>query len=511
MPTDVTHTYRWLYTVAHTLHEQLHSPHGILKTTLSLSQRALGAEGGCILTFDANGALHDAYLPERDVDGNDNALWQQLSNLTRSGNRSVTVGDLSVDRPWPRTDHSASSTMTGSAVSVPLLRDARLMGVLMLRHSTPLYFDDTSLRLLEKIAETAAVALENAERFEMLADSQALYRRLYKDASFPIIITDLRGEIVDANPKAYTLLGFDRQALMGLPLAAVLRVGSEPLSKVNLDSAAAVEELVLTATARTSSAVMLSVRLLARRVRLDTADYLVWVLQDMSEQVAQDEHRRDLSAMIYHDLRGPLHNINLGLTRVDKLMSDAPPAVADLLHLALGSTHQLTRMVNSLLDVEQLEAGQAQLDLKPIAVSELVRQSVDAVSMLSAEAGHRFEQQISPSLPLLNVDVDMMIRVIVNLLENAIKYTPPDEPVIVQADRVNGHVRVVVSDRGPGIPEDMRELIFDKYVRVRNNRVQRGVGLGLAFCRLAVQAHGGQIWVEDHPPQGSNFIIALPL
>lgn len=511
MPTDAAHTYRWLYTVAHALHEQLHSPHGILKTTLSLSQRALGAESGCILTFDANGALHDAYLPDDNIDGNDNGLWQQLSNLTRSGRRSVTIGDLSVDQPWPRGDRAPQTVMTGSAVAVPLLRDARLMGVLMLRQSTPLYFDDMNLRLLEKIAETAAVALENAERFELLADSQALYRRLYKDASFPIIITDLRGEIVDANPKAYMLLGFDRQALMGLPLAAVVRVGSEPLSEVNLDSAAAVEELELTATARTSSAVMLPVRLLARRVHLDTADYLVWVLQDMSEQVAQDEHRRDLSAMIYHDLRGPLHNINLGLTRVDKVMADAPPAVVKLLHLALGSTHQLTRMVNSLLDVEQLEAGRAELDRKPIAVSELFTQAIDAVSMLSEEAGHRFEQRVSPSLPLLSVDADMMVRVIVNLLENAIKYTPPERPVMVQAGQVNGHVRIVVSDHGPGIPEDMRELIFDKYVRVRNNRLQRGVGLGLAFCRLAVQAHGGRIWVEDNPPQGANFIIALPL
>src|SRR5690606_22606586 len=142
---------------------------------------AVDAESGCILTFDGDGALKDAYLPDDNVDGDDNPLWQRLSDLARNGRRTVTIGDLSVDRPWPRGDTHPLPQLAGSAVAIPLMRDMHLLGVLMLRQPTPLFFDDDSLRLLEKIAETAAVALENAERFEMLADSQALYRRLYKD------------------------------------------------------------------------------------------------------------------------------------------------------------------------------------------------------------------------------------------------------------------------------------------------------------------------------------------
>ena len=513
MPTDELRHFRWLYTIAHALHEQQGSPRAILKTTLLLTKQAVQSERGCIVTFEADGALKDAYMPDQNDPNSDsdNELWQRLSDLIQNGRRTVTVGDLSVDQPWPRRDNHPAAALTGSAVAVPLLRDSRLLAVLMLRHPTPLFFDSDSVELLKKIAETAAVALENAERFELLADSQALYRRLYKDASFPIVITGLRGDIVDVNPKALTLLGFDRQALLGLPLAAVLSIGRDPLDAANLHSAASGDELELSAKARTSSGQLLDVRLFARRVRLDSADYLVWAAQDMTAQVEQETHRRDLAAMIYHDLRGPLHNINLGLTRLDRLLVDSAPRVTELLRLSLGSTRQLTRMVNSLLDLEQLETGHAELDRKPVEVAELIARAAEAIGMLSEEAGHQLELRVHAGLPLLTVDFDMMVRVIINLLENAIKYTPDSGHVLVQADQTGDEISIVVSDSGPGIPADMREQIFDKYVRVKDSRAQSGLGLGLAFCRLAVQAHGGRIWVEDNTPHGARFIVMLPL
>src|SRR5690606_25656696 len=108
-----------------------------------------------------------------------------------------------VDQPWPRREGRHGPALGGSAVAVALQREQRLLGVLMLYHKTPMYFDTAGVQLLERAAETIAIALDNAERFEMLADSQALYRRLYKDASFPTVITDLRGNIIDANPRAY--------------------------------------------------------------------------------------------------------------------------------------------------------------------------------------------------------------------------------------------------------------------------------------------------------------------
>lgn len=511
MPTETLPHERWLYHLAHVLHEQEGSPRAVQKTALARAQQVTRAERGCIVTFEADGGFKDVYLPDRHATAPDNELWQRLSELVRNSRRTVTIGDLSVDQPWPRRETPSARSLSGSALAVALQRENRLVGVLMLYHSHPLHFDAAAAQLLEIAARTIAVALDNTEQLQMLADSQALYRRLYKDASFPTIITTLAGDIIDANPKAYEMFGYDRKALLGLPMAALMRVDGVPLSNDNLRAAAANEELTLNATARASDGQTLSIRLLARGVRLDTADYLVWVAQDMSAQAEQETMRRDLSAMIYHDLRGPLHNINLGLTRVDRLLTDRSPAVSQLLELALGSTRQLTRMVNSLLDLEQLETGHAELNLQLVASADLITQAVEATRLLSEDTGHELQCDVAPHLPLLNVDADMMVRVFINLIENAIKYTPSGGTVQLEAAQNNGQVWIAVSDNGPGISPEVRQQVFDKYVRVRGDRSHSGIGLGLAFCRLAVQAHGGQIWVEDNAPQGARFIVTLPL
>lgn len=510
MPTEATLHDRWLYHVAHMLHEQQGTPRAIEKITVALAEQLTRAERGCVVTFEADGGFKDVYLPNHNANIPDNELWQRLSELARNGRRTVTIGDLSVDQPWPRRETRNAPELSGSAVAVALERESRLLGVLMLYHSQPLHFDASTVVLLEKAARTIAVALDNAEQLQMLADSQALYRRLYKDASFPTIITTLRGDIIDANPKAYDLLGYERRTFLGLPLTAVVRVNGEPLTAEHLSSAANAGELELSATARTYDGRTLPVQLLARQVRLDTADYLVWVAQDMSAHAEHEEARRELAAMIYHDLRGPLHNINLGLTRVEKLVEDPSPAVSQLLQLALSSTRQLTRMVNSLLDLEQLESGTANLTRQLLDVPTLIQQAVDATRLEFEEAGQELELDIAADLPPINGDIEMLTRVLLNLLGNAIKHTSYGGRVCIDARYDGEFVCIAVADNGPGIPLDMRERIFDKYVRANSVRGRNNIGLGLAFCRLAALAHGGSIRVEDNSPQGARFVVALP-
>jgi signal transduction histidine kinase len=119
--------------------------------------------------------------------------------------------------------------------------------------------------------------------------------------------------------------------------------------------------------------------------------------------------------------------------------------------------------------------------------------------------------QIESSLPLVWVDADMIRRVVINLLENAVKFSPTDSDVQVGARRLEGQVEVWVQDHGPGIPPENRERIFNKFTRLQGANTPKGLGLGLAFCRLAVQAHGGKIWVESQPEQGSRFVLTLPV
>ena len=117
---------------------------------------------------------------------------------------------------------------------------------------------------------------------------------------------------------------------------------------------------------------------------------------------------------------------------------------------------------------------------------------------------------LTDELPALYIDQEMIERVIINLLDNAIKYSPPGGAITLSTASSNGEVYVRVKDSGPGIPPEAQQLIFDKFARVKQRNMPHGVGLGLAFCKLAVEAHGGRIWVRSNGI-GSTFTIALPV
>jgi signal transduction histidine kinase len=167
-------------------------------------------------------------------------------------------------------------------------------------------------------------------------------------------------------------------------------------------------------------------------------------------------------------------------------------------------------MVESLLDIQRLEEGKAVLDPKPTSMHSLLANAAQLVQPMALESNQRLLFNLDGELPFVTVDADMILRVITNLLENAVKYTPMGGAIKLGAAVVEGCVRISVEDSGPGIPKHMQRQIFDKFSRVKYRDAPKGVGLGLAFCRLAVEAHGGQIWVESEPGQGSVFYFTLP-
>jgi two-component system clock-associated histidine kinase SasA len=132
---------------------------------------------------------------------------------------------------------------------------------------------------------------------------------------------------------------------------------------------------------------------------------------------------------------------------------------------------------------------------------------------LVVDSGQRLKFDLSNGIPPVNLDGDMILRVVVNLLENALKYTPKEGTIQLNVELISSgkEVRIIVRDSGPGIPRHMQKQIFDKFSRVKYHDAPKGVGLGLAFCRLAVEAHNGEIWVESEVGEGSAFIFTLPM
>jgi signal transduction histidine kinase len=187
-------------------------------------------------------------------------------------------------------------------------------------------------------------------------------------------------------------------------------------------------------------------------------------------------------------------------------------ALQTMLNIARNSTGRIQRLVNSLLDINRLESGQQILDQHSIDPLLLIRESLKDVEPSAAGHQQKLENKATGVLPLIWVDVDMIHRVFINLLENAIKYTQVNGQIEIGAQATSGtFVKFWVRDNGPGISAADRDRIFDKFTRLRGKNNPSGLGVGLAFCKLAVLGHGGQIWIESELGKGATFWLTLPV
>jgi two-component system sensor histidine kinase KdpD len=223
---------------------------------------------------------------------------------------------------------------------------------------------------------------------------------------------------------------------------------------------------------------------------------------------AETEHLRNaLLSSVSHDLRTPLGVIT-GATSV-LLDESAQPDEAtkrDLLQTAHDEAERLTRLVRNLLDMTRLEAGALKIKKAPESVEELVGSALGRTA--DRLRGRAIETDV-PSDLLVPSDSALMEQVLINLLENATKYTPADSAIVVAARKHDSSVEIDVSDRGPGVPSQDAERVFDKFYRAREGE-GGGVGLGLTISRGIVEAHGGKICVLDRPGGGATFRIRLP-
>jgi signal transduction histidine kinase len=235
--------------------------------------------------------------------------------------------------------------------------------------------------------------------------------------------------------------------------------------------------------------------------------------EDRYSRILELEGLRDsLVHMVVHDLKSPLTLIRGNLDLLGIIVGDGlEPDGREALDMCTDGADQMKRMVNSLLDLNKLEAGGLELDCRETRLLEVIEEARSSLG----NAGFRRvclkrSDRVGPDTA--ECDRGLVKRVAVNLLSNALEYTPVEDPVWVKLIPRTSSVRIEVEDRGPGIPESYREKIFDKFFQLEGTRGARkdSTGLGLAFCKLAVEAHGGQIGVTQAKSGGSLFWFELP-
>jgi PAS domain S-box-containing protein len=236
---------------------------------------------------------------------------------------------------------------------------------------------------------------------------------------------------------------------------------------------------------------------------------LVGLQTDVTERLNLESLRENLSHMIIHDLRGPLTTI-MGFLDVlkQRLTNKLGKSESRFFEMAQGSASALNEMITSLLDVNRLEAGEMPLNLEECDLYELATNSTVAVRAL---VGKQKLTVTEPSLPVVALcDRTVIGRVITNLVSNALKFTPGDGEVRVVVEKAESTSRVSVIDTGFGIPAEYHARIFEKFGQVKGGSHVHSTGLGLTFCKLAVEAHGGTIGVQSEPDKGSTFSFTLP-
>lgn len=239
-------------------------------------------------------------------------------------------------------------------------------------------------------------------------------------------------------------------------------------------------------------------------------------IKDENEQLQMLQRiRQEATDLIVHDLRSPLGNMFSVLNMLELVLpEEVLEANRQLLEIAQLVHGRMQDLVDSLLDVSKLESGDLLLDLGPASLRELAQGVVEMAAFSIEQRSIVFETDFDANLPLVMMDEDRIRRVLTNLVENAVKFTPQDGRVVVSIRTKEDWVEVWVTDSGPGIPVADRQRIFERFAQAPRigMRRTRGFGLGLAFCRLAVQAHGGKIWVETgENGSGSRFIFTLPV
>ncbi len=419
-------------------------------------------------------------------------------------------------------------------IQVPLVLGGYQIGVLML------YYDDVQsdlneqLDVIQAFGTQVSQAINNARTFEnadkALSATLDQLKAILNAMEEALVLFDANHQIVMANPRI-KLVGLNVSQLIGKPVQRLLdedetqfasRLGfknNEAFLQL-LDEAASGNWTAHAPQPYEIEGENSTTNFIKRQsivIRDSDGAFLgvLMVFYDKTEEHELEISRESFTQMIVHDLRSPLTAVTTSL----RLLSELVPKDADF-RVVVDRTTDISRRalrkvlerVDAMLDIAKLESGEMMLEREPISVGRMIDNVIIELSPLAEELNIQIVDDLETSLPLLDVDGDKVERVILNLVDNALKYAPSYSQITVRVRNHGvGFVRLDVIDRGVGIPEEYRQRLFDRYVQVKGRQiVRRGVGLGLNFCRLVSEAHRGSIWIEENPLGGSVFSITLP-
>jgi two-component system phosphate regulon sensor histidine kinase PhoR len=333
-----------------------------------------------------------------------------------------------------------------------------------------------------------------------------------------VMVLDARGHVLQINPALERIFDISRAEARGRPYAELFR--HQQLNDLITTMLRArlhrQDEIVLPLTGR-----CLQIEASPVRGEGDNEACVVLVFHDITELRRLEKIRKDFVANVSHELRTPLTSIKGYVEALLDGAKDDPAASMKFLDIILNQSNRLNLIIEDLLELSKIESGRVSLPKESLELHAVVDRTLSIIKPIADKNRHQLITAIDPSLPPLVGDEDRLVQVLTNLIDNAIKYTPAGGTITIGATLASvantecptKAIDLSIADTGIGIPEQDRPRVFERFYRVDKARSRElgGTGLGLAIVKHIVEGHGGQVWVEANRPQGSRFVVRLPI
>lgn len=421
----------------------------------------------------------------------------------------VWVPDVYKDpRFYSGTDKNTGFKTT-AILAVPVKLGDQTLAIVEMINPTP----ETDLReakeMMTALALLVAPAIHNAQAIEQLRRSEARYRGLFERNPDPVIVLGSTGLVLEGNTAAQKLFNFSPETAPASGLDDTI-LGAQAFDHL---------KAIVAAQEKATWQIKVQMPDTDERV-LDVClthlpDYgpdgaYQWLAHGVTDAAMLTDVYWHLFRTIAHDLRVPLGNITntLEMTLAAWQDNNRTLPIVQVLSIGLRSAQRMARLISNIQDVGRFTTD-GTLDIAPIHVGEMVTDVVEAVRSTVEQRSHTIVQQVPDDVPSLLGDVDRVFRVLFNIVDNAVRYSPDGSIITLTVSADDTDVRFAVTDTGPGIPPEDQASIFEIFPHIQGHK-PRGAGVGLAYCKLAIEAHGGQIGVQSEVGHGSTFYFTIP-
>ena len=509
----------------------------VLNRALELVGEAVGAEHGSLFLIDplSDRLIWRAVMRGSEIlppGGRQIAMTRHegMAGWVMDNRQSLRVDNVQADPRWvnaPDTEHNRS------LLGAPLVANEEVLGCIFFTSDQENTFHDGHVRLVEAAANQVANSINNAELYRLIRDQAerlgvmlrsqqteaAKSQAILESVADGVMVADQAGEIILFNAAAERILELRRSEVLGRASNELSGLYGSAADKWNQQ----LESWSIDPSSHAGEYFSEQLEIGARVVAVNVSPVLhgdeflgvVSVFRDITREVAADRIKSEFVATVSHELRTPMTSIK---GYADLLLlgaaGDITPEQRRFLEIVKNNADRLSLLVNDLLDISRMEQGAVDLDVRPVALREVITDVVEALKGRKATEGRSldFVIDVPDDLPDLYADYDRIMQILSNLVSNAYSYTPDGGTVTIRAVPVENGVQVDIADTGIGIPKDQQSRIFERFFRGEDPIVMRtaGTGLGLAIVHNLVNMHRGRVWFESEEGVGTTFSVWLP-